>query len=246
MRKDGMPFAVQVSFEQAASKRFSRSWRGAGTPRIPRSMQIMKHSSFVSIPCLSGHALRAYSGARRHVAALLSGLLSQSKSGPLLQNARLGTWEPGSSLRLRQWVTRSIREFKQRRLTMYQNRVTLIGFLGQDAVTRTANNASFTVLSLATKSSYKDKKTGKYIDHTEWHHCIVWGRLAEYAKTLTKGAHLSVEGELRSREQTNKKTSAKQRVWEVRVSSILKLDRAEKVSPEEQEPEEINPEEEAA
>ena len=49
-----------------------------------------------------------------------------------------------------------------------------------------------------------------------------------------------------SREQTNKKTNAKQRVWEVRVSSILKLDRAEKVSPEEQEPEEINPEEEAA
>ncbi len=51
---------------------------------------------------------------------------------------------------------------------------------------------------------------------------------------------------MRSREQTNKKTNAKQRVWEVRVSSILKLDRAEKVSPEEQEPEEINPEEEAA
>ena len=129
---------------------------------------------------------------------------------------------------------------------MYQNRITLIGFLGNDAITRTANNASFTVLSLATKSSYKDKNTGEYNSHTEWHRCVVWGRLAEYAKTLTKGAHLSVEGELRSREQTNKKTSAKQRVWEVRVSSILKLDRAEKVSPEEQEPEEMNPEEEAA
>ena len=113
---------------------------------------------------------------------------------------------------------------------MYQNRITLIGFLGNDAITRTANNASFTVLSLATKSSYKDKKTGEYNSHTEWHRCVVWGRLAEYAKTLTKGAHLSVEGELRSREQTNKKTN----------------DRAEKVSPEEQEPEEINPEEEAA
>ena len=129
---------------------------------------------------------------------------------------------------------------------MYQNRVTLIGFLGQDAVTRTANNASFTVLSLATKISYKDKKTGKYIDHTEWHHCIVWGRLAEYAKTLTKGAHLSVEGELRSRERVDKKTSQKQRVWEVRVASILKLDRAEKASPEEQSDDDLNPEEEAA
>ena len=84
---------------------------------------------------------------------------------------------------------------------MYQNRITLIGFLGQDAVTHTANNASFTVLSLATKSSYKDKKTGEYNGHTEWHHCIVWGKLAEYAKTLKKGAHLAVEGELRSRER---------------------------------------------
>lgn len=129
---------------------------------------------------------------------------------------------------------------------MYQNRVTLIGFLGQDAITRTANNASFTVLSLATKTSYKDKKTGKYIDHTEWHRCIVWGRLAEYAKTLTKGAHLSVEGELRSRERVDKKTSQKQRAWEVRVASILKLDRAEKASPEEQSDDDLNPEEEAA
>lgn len=88
---------------------------------------------------------------------------------------------------------------------MYQNRITLIGFLGQDATTHAANNASFTVLSLATKSSYKDKKTGEYNSHTEWHRCIAWGKLADYAKTLKKGAHLAVEGELRSREWTDKK-----------------------------------------
>jgi hypothetical protein len=35
------------------------------------------------------------------------------------QNARLGTWEPGSSLGLRQWVTRPIREFKHGDFTMY-------------------------------------------------------------------------------------------------------------------------------
>jgi len=65
-------------------------------------------------------------------------------------------------------------------------------------------------------------------------------------RQVKKGAHLQVEGELRSREQTSKKTNAKQRVWEVRVSSILKLDRAEKVNPEEQENADFNPEEEAA
>ncbi len=124
---------------------------------------------------------------------------------------------------------------------MYQNRISLIGFLGQDATTRAVNNASFTVLSLATKSSYKNKKNGEYNGHTEWHRCVVWGRLAEYAKTLTKGTHVAVEGELRSREFVDKKADAKQRVWEVRVASILKLDRAEKASQEEVEnsPEEV-------
>ena len=118
---------------------------------------------------------------------------------------------------------------------MYQNRISLIGFLGQDAATHTANNATFAVLSLATKLSYKDKKTGEYKGHTEWHRCIVWGKLSDYAQTLTKGAHLAIDGELRSRERVDKKTSAKQRVWEVRVASILKLDRAEKAAPEEAE-----------
>ena len=87
---------------------------------------------------------------------------------------------------------------------MYQNKVTLIGFLGSNPEVRTANNGSFTTLSLATKSSYK--KDDKYISHTEWHRCVVFGKLSEFAKTLTKGAHIQVEGELRSREYESKKT----------------------------------------
>jgi single-strand DNA-binding protein len=113
---------------------------------------------------------------------------------------------------------------------MYQNRVTLIGFVGSDAKAHTNDNRSLTTLSLATKSSYK--KDGKYISHTEWHRCVVFGKLAEFAKTLTKGAHIQVEGELRSREYDSKKTDAKERVWEIRVASILKLDPAEKAGPE--------------
>ena len=81
---------------------------------------------------------------------------------------------------------------------MYQNKVTLIGFLGNDAEVRTNDNRSLTTLSLATKSSYK--KDNKYISHTEWHHCVVFGKLSEFAATLKKGEHILVEGELRSRE----------------------------------------------
>jgi single-strand DNA-binding protein len=118
---------------------------------------------------------------------------------------------------------------------MYQNKVNLIGFLGSDAEVRTANNRSFTTLSLATKSSYKDKKSNQYVSQTEWHRCVVFGNLSEFAGTLTKGAHVQVEGELRSREYSSNKSDSKQRIWEIRVNSILKLDRAEKASPEDQE-----------
>ena len=119
---------------------------------------------------------------------------------------------------------------------MYQNKVTLIGFLGNDAEVRTNDNRSLTTLSLATKSSYK--KDGKYIEHTEWHRCVVFGKLGEFAATLKKGAHIQVEGELRSRKYTSTKTNAEQTIWEIRVNSILKLDRAAKAGAEEQDEEE--------
>jgi single-strand DNA-binding protein len=118
--------------------------------------------------------------------------------------------------------------------TMYSNRVTLIGFTGADAEVRTNDNRSLTTLSVATKSSYK--KDGKYIEHTEWHRCVVFGKLGEFAATLKKGAHIQVEGELRSREYVPKKVGKKQpekkTIWEIRVNSILKLDRAAKASAE--------------
>ena len=88
---------------------------------------------------------------------------------------------------------------------MYQNKVTLIGFLGSDMKVRTANNRSFTTFSLATRSSYKDKNSNDYILHTEWNRCVVFGRLSEFAKMLTKGAHVQVEGKLCSRELTSKR-----------------------------------------
>jgi single-strand DNA-binding protein len=128
---------------------------------------------------------------------------------------------------------------------MYQNKVTLIGFLGSNPEARTTNpDVSVTTLSLATKSSYK--KNGEYVSHTEWHRCVVFGKLSEFAKTLTKGAHVQIEGELRSREYDSKKTNSKQRVWEIRVSSILKLDRAEKSGPEDQDHDDLTQEETAA
>lgn len=117
---------------------------------------------------------------------------------------------------------------------MYQNRATLIGFLGKDGeVKSTRNNATFTVLSLATKRSWKDRESGQYMSDTTWHRCIVWGKLGEFAATLTKGAHIQIEGDIRTREYTPKASSkksdlVKKSITEIRATSIAKLDRPAK------------------
>ena len=121
---------------------------------------------------------------------------------------------------------------------MYQNRATLIGFLGKDAeVKTTRNNASFTVLSLATKRSWKDRESGQYMSDTTWHRCIVWGKLGEFAATLIKGAHVQIEGDIRTREYTQKAAgkksdSVKKSITEIRVFVVNKLDRPAKGSQE--------------
>ena len=107
---------------------------------------------------------------------------------------------------------------------MYLNRLTLIGFLGSDAETKTGNNGSqFALFSVATKQSWKNTH-GEWESRTEWHRCLAFGKLGEFAGTLKKGAHVQVEGEFRSREYEQGGSS--RRVFECRVESILKLDRA--------------------
>ena len=98
---------------------------------------------------------------------------------------------------------------------MYQNRLSLIGFSGKEPEQKfTKNGAAFTVLSLATKTSWKnDNDEGE--SRTEWHRIIAWSKLGEFALTLTKGAHLQVEGELRSREY--EKDGVKRRIWECKA-----------------------------
>ena len=192
------------------------------------------------------HPFRVYGSSQNKFVKRAANTPHKLLPGPA-KKALLGTWEPGP-LRLLVTRARSGNSTQTEITIMYQNKVTLIGFTGNDAEVRTNDNRSFTTLSLATKSSYK--KDGKYVSHTEWHRCVVFGKLSEFAGTLKKGAHLQVEGELRSREyetkKVGKKPAQKKTIWEIRVNSILKLDRAEKASPEDQDAADHNAEEAAA
>ena len=115
-----------------------------------------------------------------------------------------------------------------------KNRITLIGFLGKDVETRyTAKGSAYSRFSMATSVSWKDKDSGEYRTRTEWHACVVWAKLGEWAASLKKGAFVEVEGELRYREFQPKGSEAMVRVAEIHVTSILTLDRAAKSEPDE-------------
>lgn len=115
-------------------------------------------------------------------------------------------------------------------MALYTNEIKLKGYLGKNAENiATKQQRTFTVLSLATKSGYKDKRTNEWVNHTEWHRIVAFGTPAEHAKGLKKGDYVEVVGELRSTEydaetgEGKKKTTVKRRGWEVRASVVRKL-----------------------
>jgi single-strand DNA-binding protein len=115
-------------------------------------------------------------------------------------------------------------------MALSTNNVTLKGYIGKDAESKTTKQQrTFVVLSLATKSGYKDKQTNEWVNHTEWHRIVVFGNAVDYAKGLKKGDFAEIEGELRSSEfdaeagEGKKKITVKRRGWEVRASVVRKL-----------------------
>ncbi len=97
------------------------------------------------------------------------------------------------------------------------NKVILIGNLGRDPEQRTMPNGNaVTNLAVATSESWKDKQTGEQQERTEWHRCVLFGKVAEIAgQYLSKGAKVYLEGSLRTRKWQNKETGADQYATEI-------------------------------
>jgi single-strand DNA-binding protein len=87
------------------------------------------------------------------------------------------------------------------------NKVILVGNLGRDPESRKFPSGDSVVsFSLATTESWRDKATGERKDKTEWHNVVIFnenlGRIAE--QYLKKGAKVYLEGQLQTREFTDK------------------------------------------
>ena len=80
------------------------------------------------------------------------------------------------------------------------NRVTLAGFTGKLAQTRSlADGKHITKLSVATTKRFKDAKQN-WQEKTQWHDCVAYGPTADYAAKIATGAHVFLEGHLVYRE----------------------------------------------
>jgi len=98
------------------------------------------------------------------------------------------------------------------------NRAILCGHLGRDPESRDTRGGQVVRLSVAT--SERRKKGDEWVDHTEWHRVVCFGRTAENcARFLSKGRQVLVEGRI--------STSTYEKDGETRYSTEIVAERVE-------------------
>lgn len=85
------------------------------------------------------------------------------------------------------------------------NKVFLLGNLGKDPEMRvTPQQMAICRFSLATGERKKDQ-SGQWVDHTEWHNVVVFGKTAENcSRFLKKGSQAFIEGKIRTNKWQDK------------------------------------------
>jgi len=88
---------------------------------------------------------------------------------------------------------------------MSMNKILLLGRLGKDPELRyTPSQVAVCKFSLATSEKRKDQ-TGNYVEQTEWHNIVVFGKVAELCNQyLKKGRQAFIEGRIQTRKWQDK------------------------------------------
>lgn len=105
---------------------------------------------------------------------------------------------------------------------MSVNRVTLVGYVGQDPVVRWLDSGMCVAsVSLGTKEKGYTLQNGTQVpDRTEWHNVIFWSKQAELVESYVhKGDKLFVEGKLQSRSYDDR-NGIRRQVVEVMAHTI--------------------------
>jgi single-strand DNA-binding protein len=104
------------------------------------------------------------------------------------------------------------------------NKVILLGNVGKDPEMRATQGgmvvANFT---LATADRQKDQ-TGNWVDKTEWHNLVCFGRTAEIVRDyVKKGSQLYIEGKIQTRSWDDKESGQKKYRTEIIVNDLSLL-----------------------
>ena len=105
---------------------------------------------------------------------------------------------------------------------MSLNRVTIIGYLGQDPEMRHLPTSGQPVahFSVATDEVFK-ARDGTRQERVDWHNIVVFGKAAESCKDyLKKGRQVYVEGRLRTREFEAKDNGGKRQRTEIIANRV--------------------------
>jgi single-strand DNA-binding protein len=105
------------------------------------------------------------------------------------------------------------------------NKVILIGNLGKDPdVKYTPSGMAVAKFSLATSFRSKDKTSGEWVDHTDWHNIVVWDKLAGIAgEYLKKGSKVYIEGRLKTDSWEDPTTKQKKYMTNVVANDLVLL-----------------------
>ncbi|MEM6929788.1 MAG: single-stranded DNA-binding protein [Myxococcota bacterium] len=79
------------------------------------------------------------------------------------------------------------------------NKVILVGNLGRDPEPRTSQSGT-TIANLSVATTTRRKQGEEWVDHTEWHRVVCFGRTADnVVRFLSKGRQIYIEGRLQTR-----------------------------------------------
>lgn len=107
------------------------------------------------------------------------------------------------------------------------NLVTLVGRIGGPVTTTTSKQGTqVTKFSLATSTSKYNAETGQYVEDTQWHAIVCFGKLAEKAATWQKGDTITLYGEIRYNSYLDEQTGAKRFYTEIVPDNAKRLGKA--------------------
>ena len=110
------------------------------------------------------------------------------------------------------------------------NEILIVGYAGKDPDIKTFSNGDKVAnFSIATTDRWTDA-AGQQQEHTEWHSCVAYRRIAQVASDfLKKGSLVLIKGRMKTRSWDNKE-GAKQYKTDVEVMKLLVLDRMKDLS----------------